>query len=144
MARNATEIAAPPETVWSVFADAQAYGEWVVGTKAIVRADGDWPDVGSSIDYELGVGPLTVGDHTVVVEADAPRLLVLRAELGRLGAATIRLELERIDGYTRVAMHEVPIEGITFRLHTRVSDYVLRRRNDQSLRRLKGLAESRR
>src|SRR5919202_5793034 len=84
MARTEIEVAAPPEAVWSVLADAGAYGEWVVGTKNVARADAEWPEPGSALEYELGIGPISVGDHTVVVEAEPPRRLILRAELQRL------------------------------------------------------------
>ena len=124
-----------------MIADPAAYGEWVVGTRAIVRADAGWPEVGSAIDYEIGIGRLAVGDHTRVVEADPPRRLLLRAELSRLGAAEIVLRLEPHDGGTRVVMEEHPVGGAAARLHSRLSDFVLARRNDEALRRLRRLAE---
>lgn len=141
MARTEIEIDAPPQRVWDVLADAPAYGEWVVGTKNIARADAEWPQPGSALEYELGVGPVSVGDHTVVVEADPPRRLVLRAELHRLGAAAIRLDLEPLGAGTRVTMDEEPVEGAVDTLHNPLSDAALTKRNDLALRRLKRLAE---
>ena len=143
MAQTSIEIEAPPETVWEVLSDAVQYGDWVVGTKNIVHADGDWPQVGTHLEYELGVGPLTVGDRTVVLESEPPRLLVLRAELSRLGAAVIRLALERVDGGTRVVMDEGPIEGVIDKVHNALTDDALKLRNDAALGRLKELAEAR-
>jgi uncharacterized protein YndB with AHSA1/START domain len=143
MGQTSIDIAAPPETVWAVLSDADEYGEWVVGTKNVVHADDHWPRVGTHLEYELGVGPLTVGDRTVVLESEPPRLLVLRAELRRLGAALIRLALEAVDGGTRVVMDEDPVEGIIDTLHNPLSDEALKRRNDAALGRLKRLAEAR-
>jgi uncharacterized protein YndB with AHSA1/START domain len=143
MARASIEVAAPPDAVWDVLADPAAYGDWVVGTKHVVRADGEWPDVGSALEYELGVGPIGVGDRTVVVEVDPPRLLVLRAELRRLGAATIRIELERRDDSTRIVMEEAPVEGVLDAVHNPLTDEALARRNDAALDRLRALAEER-
>ena len=143
MARVVAEIEAAPEVVWSVLADPTAYGDWVVGTKQVVRADTDWPAPGTSLEYELGIGPIAVGDRTVVVESEPPRVLVLRAELRHLGAAMIRLELEAHDETTRVVMDEAPVEGVVDALHTSVGDAALEQRNRVALERLRRLAEAR-
>lgn len=143
MAHVESEIAASPDVVWEVLADPSLYGEWVVGTKRIVRADAEWPGTGSVLEYELGLGPLGVGDRTVVVESDPPRLLVLRADLRPLGSVSIRLRLEPHGDRTRVVMDEEPVAGALALTHTRLSDGVLARRNGVSLGRLKRLAEAR-
>jgi uncharacterized protein YndB with AHSA1/START domain len=143
MARNAIDIAATPDTVWSVLADAELYAEWVVGTTHIIEADPGWPEAGSALEYRVGIGPIGIGDHTVVVEDVPPRLLVLRAELHRLGTAGIRLELEPVGPSTRVVMDETPTDGLIARLHGRIADRLLRRRNDAALKRLRRLAETR-
>jgi uncharacterized protein YndB with AHSA1/START domain len=143
MARTEIDIAAAPEAVWSVLAEPGSYGDWVVGTDHIARADAAWPEVGSALEYRIGVGPAKLGDRTSVVEADPPRRLVLRAEVQRLGAYLVTLELEPAGAGTHVVMEEGPIEGIVDALHTRLSDVALRRRNDVALRRLKRLAEER-
>ena len=142
MSVTTIEIAASPEQVWAVLAHAESYGEWVVGTNETSRADESWPQPGSVLEYELGIGPLTVGDRTVVVQADPPRLLVLRAEMDRLGSVSIRLELEPVGAGTRLTIDEEPIEGIAETLHTRLSDALLAYRNEEALRRLKRLAEA--
>jgi uncharacterized protein YndB with AHSA1/START domain len=142
MAHVSIEVAAAPEVVWSVLADADAYGDWVVGTKNVVRADAGWPQVGTALEYELGVGPISIGDRTVVVESEPPRLLVLRAQLRHVGAASIRLELEPHGEGTRVLMDEAPVEGPLETLHNPISDRVLERRNDAALGRLKEIAEA--
>ena len=143
MARNAIEIAATPDAVWSVLADAGLYAEWVVGTTDIAEADSRWPAAGSALEYRVGFGPIGIGDHTVVVEEVPPRLLVLRAELHRLGTARIRLELEPVGPSTRVVMDEAPTDGLIARLHGRIADRLLKRRNDEALKRLRRLAEAR-
>lgn len=143
MASTTIDIAAPPEAVWSVLGDADAYGEWVVGTRSIARADAEWPSVDSALEYELGFGPIRIGDRTVVVEADPPRLLVLRAEFSHFGAASIRLQLERHADGTRVVMDEEPVEGLVETVHSRITDAVLGRRNEAALERLKRIVEER-
>jgi carbon monoxide dehydrogenase subunit G len=143
VARASIDVNAAPDVVWSVLADAATYGEWVVGTKHIERADANWPDPGAQLEYALGVGPIAVGDRTIVVKSERPRMLVLRAEFRRLGAATIKLELEPHGELTRVLMDEAPIEGVVDAVHTRISDAALKRRNEAALDRLKRLAEAR-
>lgn len=142
MAHVSIEMAAPPEAVWRVLATPEAYGEWVVGTKAVVRADEGWPAEGTALEYRLGVGPITVGDRTVVVEVDPPRLLVLRAELKRLGSAIIRIELHESGRATLVSMDEAPVEGLVDSLHTSISDAALAKRNEVALERLRRLVEA--
>jgi uncharacterized protein YndB with AHSA1/START domain len=142
-ARTEIHIAAPPEAVWDVLADADTYAEWVVGTQHIARADGSWPEPGSALEYRVGVGPISVGDHTTVVEADEPRHLLLRAQLKHLGAFAIRLALEARDGGTHVVMEEAPLEGALVTVHNPLSEAALARRNDAALGRLKRLAEAR-
>jgi uncharacterized protein YndB with AHSA1/START domain len=143
VARTEIQIAAPPEAVWGVLADAGAYGEWVVGTQHVASADVSWPEPGSALEYRVGAGPISVGDHTTVVEADAPRHLLLRAQLNHLGAFAIRLRLEPRDGGTRVVMEEEPIEGVLETVHNPVSAAALEKRNDLALDRLRRLAEAR-
>jgi uncharacterized protein YndB with AHSA1/START domain len=143
MARNSIDVAAVPETVWEVVADASAYGDWVVGTKNVEGVDAHWPEPGAELEYELGLGPLSVADRTVVVEVDAPRTLVLRAEFRQAGAVLIRLDLAPLGAGTPVTMDEQPVEGMLGATHTRVSDVVLGLRNDAALGRLRALAEAR-
>src|SRR4051794_21540262 len=138
MASSSIDIDAPPEDVWRVLADAHAYADWVVGTKAVPTADAAWPEVGAALAYEAGAGPATVSDRTVVVECVPRSVLVLRAELRPVGGALVRLTLEPADGGTRVVMDEEP-EGIVGAAHNRISDAALAARNDLALRRLKQL-----
>ncbi len=81
------------------------------------------PEPEAELEYELGLGPLNAADHTGVVEADASRTLVPRAEFRHAGAVLIHLELEP-PGAERGA--------------------ALQLRNDVALGRLRALAETRR
>src|SRR3954452_10905275 len=141
--RAEMHVAAAPEAVWAVLADAEAYGDWVVGTQHVARADVSWPEPGSALEYRIGAGPISVGDHTTVVEADAPHRLLLRAQFKHLGAFVIRLALEARDGGTHVVMEEEPVEGALETLHNPLSAAALANRNARALDRLKRLAEGR-
>ena len=85
-----------------MLADPDSYAYWVVGSKRIRDADASWPAPGSRFHHTVGVGPLTVDDHTESLAADRPRRLVLRANARPLGVAKVEIELEparRYDGH---------------------------------------------
>jgi uncharacterized protein YndB with AHSA1/START domain len=141
MARNEIEIAAPPEAVWDVLADARCYGVWVVGSSEVRAADADWPAPGTAFDHRVGVGPLTLADHTEVLAAQRPSWLQLLAHARPLPPARVSIDLTPEDGRTRVVMHE-DIEPLLLRVPLwPVSEPAIRLRNLEALRRLKGLAE---
>lgn len=140
MAVNQVVIAAPPERVYELLSDAPRYAEWVVGAKAIRAADETFPAPGSRFQHTVGVGPLEIRDATTVLEAEAPRNLVLRAGLGRLGAARVTLVLQPAGDGTRVVMQERGERG-PLRLAERLGSLAFRGRNFLSLDRLKRMAE---
>ena len=143
MARNQTFIDASPEEVFEVLADPDSYGEWVVGSKEIRDAEPEWPAQGSRFHHTVGLGPLTIRDHTSVEELERPRRLVLRAKTRPIGAARVELQLEPEGTGTRVTMLEDSEGGFAGGLLAPAMGLLARGRNVESLRRLKDLAESR-
>jgi hypothetical protein len=79
-----------------------------VGSRRIRAADPHWPASGSRFHHTIGIGPLTVDDHTESLESDPPRRLRLRANARPLGAAVVDLELAPRDGGTLVRITENP------------------------------------
>jgi uncharacterized protein YndB with AHSA1/START domain len=141
VARNQRFIAASPERVFAVLADAGSYAEWVVGSKEIRDVDAGFPAPGSRFHHSVGVGPVVLRDHTEVLEADPPRRLKLEARGRPLGSATVTLELAPQSAGTRVTMVEEP-SGRTAPLRfVPLVHLFARLRNAESLRRLKALAE---
>jgi uncharacterized protein YndB with AHSA1/START domain len=133
----------PPAAVWDALADAGTYGDWVVGSKRIRAADGSWPAPGSRLHHTIGVGPLSLDDHTESLEADPPSLLRLRAKARPLGTAQVMLELAPSDGGTYVRMTENP-DGLSAVLGINPLVHLLTMvRNAESLRRLERVAEGR-
>ena len=143
MAVTETYIAAPPERVFEVLSDPTTYGDWVVGTTSSHEAEGEWPAEGSKLRWTTGLGPIEVGDVTTVTESQPPHKLAVRAELGRLGAVGVVLELDAEDGGTRVRMFEKPVEGVARTLSMGLTDLLTEWRNVFSLDRLRELAEAR-
>jgi uncharacterized protein YndB with AHSA1/START domain len=143
MARNQRLIPVPPERVFAVLSDPDAYGHWVVGSDAIRDADSAWPAVGSRFHHRVGIGPLKVNDHTEVVAMEPARRLELQAKARPLGTAKVALDLERRGGGTMVTMVEDAGDPLTRLLFNPITHFFVRRRNDESLRRLERLATSR-
>ena len=130
----------PPEAVWDALADAGGYGYWVVGSREIRDADEHWPAPGSRFHHTVGVGPLTVRDHTESLEARRPSLLRIRAKARPLGTAKVTLEMTPQDGGTRVRMTENP-DGVTSWLSLNpLTQVLVKARNAESLMRLEELA----
>ena len=73
MAKVTLTVDAAPEDVWAVLADADSYGEWVVGSDTIRDADAGFPAKGTRFHHRVGVGPLKTNDHTEVLDADPRR-----------------------------------------------------------------------
>ena len=140
MATNERFMAVPPQAVWDVLADPAAYGYWVVGSKLIRDAEPEWPAPGSKFHHTIGVGPLTLSDHTVALEADPPRVLKLRAKGRPAGTATVTMELHPRAGGTLVRMSENPDGVYTPMALNPVLHLATKLRNAESLMRLEELA----
>ena len=140
MATNERFMQVPPEAVWDVLADPGSYAYWVVGSKVIRDADPEWPAPGSRFHHTIGVGPLTLDDHTEALEADPPRRFKLRAKGRPLGTASVTMEMIPHDGGTLVRMIENPDGPYTFMKYNPVIQVFAKVRNAESLMRLEELA----
>ena len=136
-------MAAAPETVWEVLSEPQHYGHWVVGSSDIRGWDDDWPAAGSRFYHRVGVGPLTLSDHTEALESEPPRRLVLRAFSRPLGAARVELMIEPHPAGSLVTMIEDPDLPLAGLLTPPPVQALIRLRNGEALRRLRALAERR-
>ena len=66
---------------------------------------------------------------------------MLRARARPTGVVRVELDLAARDGGTEAVMTEVPVEGPPALLHNPLQDWLIDRRNRETLRRLKRLAE---
>jgi uncharacterized protein YndB with AHSA1/START domain len=142
MAINHTQLNVPPERVFAVLADPNAYGDWVVGSDTIRDADANWPAAGSRFYHRVGVGPFKVNDHTEVVEVDPSRKLVLHARARPVGTALVTMLLEPRDGGTWVTMRETAGDALSRIGINPLTDWLVHLRNNESLRRLQRIAET--
>ena len=145
MARTETTTTASPQDVWDVLMDPEAYGHWVVGSSRIRDVDPDWPAPGSRFHHSVGVQPVTLSDHTRVLEIDPPRRLVLKAKARPLGTARVELVLRPLEvGGAHITMIEEPGDRLSrLVMGNPLAQRLLKVRNEESLRRLRRLAEER-
>lgn len=141
MATTTDHFAVSPERVFEVLSDPRSYEYWVVGCKEIRHADPDFPAKGTSFHHTFMIGLLPVKDSTTVVAVEPGRRLKLRARARPTGIAHVTLDLVPRDGGTEVSITEVPLEGIAAKLHNPIQDKLIQKRNVESLRRLKRLAQ---
>jgi uncharacterized protein YndB with AHSA1/START domain len=142
MATTDIQIDVPPERVFAVLATPATYADWVVGSDIIRGHDPNWPEVGSRFYHRVGVWPIKVRDHTEVVDADPPRRLVLHARARPLGTALVTLLLEPRDGATHVTMTETAGDPLSSLSINPLTDWLVHKRNDVALRRLKRISET--
>src|SRR4051794_2670488 len=141
MARTTAVLKASPEAVWSVLSNPQAYGEWVVGSREIVRWDPHWPQRGARLQHRTGLPGLTLSDQTEVLDSEPGRRLLLRAKARPVGAANIELVVAEHPAGTEVTMIEDPAIPFPRLLFPAPLHLLVRLRNREALRRLGALAE---
>lgn len=142
MATTNIQVDLPPERVFAVLATPATYADWVVGSDIIRGADPDWPVVGSRFYHRVGWGPFKVKDHTEVIEVDPPRRLVIHARARPVGTALVSMLLEPRGGGTNVTMTETAGDPLSRLSINPLTDWLVAKRNDVSLRRLKRIAET--
>ncbi len=75
-------VEAEPRDVYDfALGDLQSLPDWMSSVDAVQSADASWPAVGSSHVYTRTVSGRTVAGKTTIVEADAPRRVVMREEM---------------------------------------------------------------
>jgi len=131
-----------PDRVWSVLGDADRYQEWVVGTRSTVEAEGNWPEVGTTLRYEVGVGPLAMRGHTVVRICEPPERLELEASAGRRCGRPCGPTVSPWGEGSLITMDEHPLRGAVATLHTAPMDVALQLRHRLMLSRLRNVVES--
>jgi uncharacterized protein YndB with AHSA1/START domain len=133
----------PPGAVWEVLADPAGYEYWVVGSKAIRDVDADFPSPGTRFHHTIGFGPLTLRDHTEVLDAQPPWRMRLRAKGRPLGQATVTIRLTPEEGGTTVEMVEHPAGPFAVLALNPLVHVFTTLRNARSLMRLEDLARRR-
>jgi len=134
-------IGVEPARVFDVLADGWKYPLWVVGATHMRDVDQEWPSVGARLHHSVGVWPLCVHDQTEVLAVVPRRMLVLRAHAWAGGSARIDIELTPVTAGTLVSMSERAATGPGRLVPELVQYAALWARNNESLRRLRSIAE---
>jgi uncharacterized protein YndB with AHSA1/START domain len=144
MARTELTINASAERIFEVLSDPDTYAYWVVGSKKIRSSDPDWPRPGSRFYHKVGVGPITIHDHSEVEKATPPTFLQLKVKARPLGTARVKMEIEELGpDESRVTMIEDAADPLTAVVFNPLTHLIMRGRNKESLARLAALAEGR-
>jgi uncharacterized protein YndB with AHSA1/START domain len=133
-----THVDAPPERCFEVLSDPRSYAYWVVGSREIRGADPDWPARGSKFHHTFEGG---IQDHTVVEEVEPNRRLRMRAKARPFGTAFVTVTMRPEDRGSRVVLEEEPADRLTRLFFNPLLDRLLHTRNEDSVSRLKELAE---
>ncbi|MEV6048526.1 SRPBCC family protein [Streptomyces xanthochromogenes] len=134
-------IKKPPEDVWAILADAERYGQWVVGPDRAELDAGTWPELGAVLRYTVKIGPFTLHNRTVVRRVEPISVLELEAYSGPLGTARIAMELRPWGEDTLVILDEHPLRGAGGALHNGLLDAAQQIRHRAMLGRLARLCE---
>ncbi|MCS0604334.1 SRPBCC family protein [Streptomyces sp. LP11] len=135
-------IKADPAVVWDVLADGSRYGDWVVGTSRSEVRSGRWPQEGSTLGYEIRLGPLRIGNETVVRRCREGSELELEAQAGFLGTARIAIELRTWGRHCLVIVDEHPLQGAGGALHNVGFEALIQLRHRAMLARLAQACET--
>ena len=131
------------EAVATVLADPRAYDGVVVGSRRIRWFDPSWPAPGARFHHTLGFGPVTIRDHSEVLEEDLPGRLRLLVRFRPVGSAEVEFRLTGEGDRTHVAMTETPVSGALALAWSPPLAAATRWRNERVLARLEEVARGR-
>ncbi|MFF9063377.1 SRPBCC family protein [Streptomyces sp. NPDC101213] len=135
-------IKTSPRRVWTVLSDGDRYADWVVGTAESTPVRGQWPQVGAEIGYEVRIGPVRLGNRTVVRRCEEGTALELEARAGALGTARIAIELRPWGEHCLVIVDEHPLQGVGGALHNVGVEALIQLRHRAMLARLADVCEN--
>jgi uncharacterized protein YndB with AHSA1/START domain len=143
MAYTSRTLAASRSAVWDVLIDPHTYPDWLIGAASIRSVDDTWPSVGSRFRHRVGIGWLSIPDHSEVLDIDPGRMLRLMVEARPLIAGVVTFELVSDATGTVVAVEEEPLLRIIGNIVRPVMDPTIHLRNHRSLRRLDRIVQER-
>ncbi len=143
MAYTSRTLAAPRAAVWDVLIDPRTYPGWLIGAADIRDVDDTWPAVGSRFHHRVGIGWLSIPDHSRVLELDPGRRLRLGVKARPFVSAVVTIVLVSDATGTAVAIEEEPKLRTIGNVVRPVMDPTIHLRNHRSLRRLDRIVQRR-
>ncbi len=143
MATVTQHIAASPAAVYDRLSDGWTYSQWVVGSSHMRAVDARWPEPGARLHHGIGMWPFLIRDHTEALVSEPQQRLVMSARGWPLGEAEVEFVLTPEGDGTRVEMREEPKSGAGVLLRNPIGQWLIYRRNVESLARLAALVERR-
>ncbi len=136
MAFTSRKLGASRQRVWDILIDPTVYPDWLIGAEEVRDVDDTWPAVGSRFHHRVGIGRLTLPDHSEVLDVDHGRLLRLAVKARPLVSAVVTFTLVSDDTGTVLLLEEEPSVRSIGNLVRPVMDPSIHVRNHRSLRRL--------
>lgn len=127
--------------MWAVLVDPTTYPDWLIGAASIRDVDDSWPAVGSRFHHRVGLGPLSLPDHSEVLAIDPGRLLRLAVRARPFVSAVATFTLVSDVTATVVSLEEEPRARSIGNVVRPIMDPSIHVRNHRSLRRLARLVE---
>jgi uncharacterized protein YndB with AHSA1/START domain len=141
MAFTSRTLAAPRDAVWEVLVDPTTYTDWLIGADSIRDVDDSWPAVGSRFHHRVGLGLLSLPDHSEVLALDPGRLLRLAVRARPFVSAVATFTLVSDVTATVVSLEEQPRVRSIGNAVRPILDPSIHVRNHRSLRRLAHIVE---
>jgi uncharacterized protein YndB with AHSA1/START domain len=134
---------ATPEQVFRVLSAPPTYALWVVGSRSVEAHHDGWPTPGSRFEHTQGRWPVIIHDETESAVSEPPHRLELIVKARPILVARVIIQLEPVEGGTRIVMEEAPMSGLLawFVRHP-PGTLLTQLRNRLSLRRLSRIAEA--
>lgn len=132
---------APFDEIRALILQPEHYSYWVLGPQVVVEIDDAWPTPGSGFATKVGGAGLELHGRTELL-ADAGDVIRMHVDLAPLVVADVTITLHRRGDRTLVKLEEDATGGLAA-LGWPITDLALRWRNQESLARLRALAERR-
>lgn len=143
MAYTSRIIRAPIDVVWDVLIDPYTYPDWLIGAEAIRDLDDSWPAIGSRFHHRVGIGWLSIPDHSEVEDVIEPELLRLAVRARPFVSAVATFRLVGDGNTTVVTIEEEPSVNVIGTIVRPLMDPLIHVRNHRSLGRLDHLVAAR-
>lgn len=143
MAFTSREIAASVSDTFRVISDPTTYPDWLVGASHIRDVDDQWPAPGSRFHHRVGVGPVSLPDHSTVLDFEPDRMLRLMVKARPFLSAVVTFRVTGDHERCVVTLEERMANRIIRYVARLVADPLIHVRNHHSLKQLGRVVEAR-